>query len=76
MEEVKATVIRACGDCILVPYYVDSFMVYHEKYLEQTSDSGEGDSYSRFIIVTWEGPLDGDPDGGLAMVEVQHTVED
>ena len=76
VEEVKATVTDACGDCILVQYFEDSFMIYHEKYLEQTSDSGEGTSYSRFIVVTWEGPLDSDPDGGLAMVEVQHTEWD
>ena len=75
VDEVKASVKDACGDCILAQYFGDSFMIYHEKYLEQTSDSGEDTSFSRFIIVTWEGPLDGDPDGGLAMVEVQHTEE-
>lgn len=72
-DDVLAKVVGACGDCVVDDYFGESFMVAHDDDMMSDAGPGGGPGYSRFLLVTWEGPLDGADDGGLVVAFVQKS---
>ncbi len=58
VEQVKATIESGCSDCTVSPYMGDSYLLR----------SPDTDDPERFVVLSWEGPLGNDDDGGFALV--------
>lgn len=72
-KDVEAKIIAACSDCVVEDYWGDAFFVTHESFLRSDAGPGGGPGYSRFLLVTWEGPLGNEVDGGLVLADVWAT---
>ena len=71
LEEVRATIAEACKPCVIGRYGQDAMLVSHRDYASRSGTLGGDPGYSRFIIVTWEGPLGKQDDGGLTVIDVR-----
>jgi hypothetical protein len=72
-EEVRKTIARACVDCTVLPYGGESLLVSHPSMASNDGRQQSGPGYSHFLVVSWEGPLGNERDGGLAVIEVLAT---
>jgi hypothetical protein len=69
-EQIQKAIFAACSECEVGTYGSEALFVTDAQFVMKGAVPGEGPGYSRFLIVTWEGPLDGNDDGGLVLIEV------
>jgi hypothetical protein len=70
-EEVRARIAAECPECTVEPYAGDAMIVSHARFVSKAGDEGGDPGFSRFLIVTWEGPLGDKPDGALSLIDVR-----